>query len=78
LIKEEKQLLSSEFNQLSKLNDVQSMQTLLENHTLFRLDNVIVTPHNAFNSIEALQRIIDSSIQNIKNFDKGIPTNVVK
>src|SRR3990167_7940058 len=30
----------------------------LENHALARFPNVIITPHNAFNSAEALQRII--------------------
>jgi len=71
-IKEEKQLLSSESDQ------THNVQTLLENHILFQLDNAIVTPHNAFNSIEALERIIDTSIQNIKDFDKGSPKNIVR
>jgi len=71
-IKEEKQLLSSESDQ------AHNVQTLLENHILFQLDNAIVTPHNAFNSIEALERIIDTSIQNIKDFDNGSPKNIVR
>ncbi|MGV8172300.1 MAG: hydroxyacid dehydrogenase [Candidatus Woesearchaeota archaeon] len=71
-IMEEKQLLSSESNQAHDL------QTLIENHILFQLDNVVVTPHNAFNSIEALQRIIDTSVQNIKDFDNGSPQNLLK
>ncbi len=70
-IKEEKQLLSNQF--MPNCN----MQTLLENHILMQLDNVIITPHNAFNSAEALQRIIDTSIENIKDFDKNTPKNVV-
>jgi D-lactate dehydrogenase len=70
-IKEEKQLLSGEFNKTCNL------QTVLENHMLLQLDNVIITPHNAFNSEEALHRIIDTSIENIKNFQKKNPQNVV-
>ncbi len=69
-IKEEKQLLSDQFTSTC------NMQTLLENHLLMRLDNVIITPHNAFNSTEALQRIIDTSIENIVNFEKK-PQNII-
>jgi D-lactate dehydrogenase len=70
-IKEEKQLLSAEFSKECNL------QTLLENHILLQLDNVIVTPHNAFNSLEALQRIIDTTVDNIKNFLSNKPQNTV-
>ncbi|MGV8140825.1 MAG: hydroxyacid dehydrogenase [Candidatus Woesearchaeota archaeon] len=70
-IKEEKQILSTEFNKSCNL------QTLLENHILLQLENVVVTPHNAFNSIEALRRIIDTSIENIRNFSEGKPQNVI-
>jgi len=29
---------------------------------------VIITPHNAFNTQEALQRILDTDLENIKSF----------
>lgn len=70
-IKEERQLISSESDQAHNL------QILLANHILFRMDNVVVTPHNAFNSVEALRRIIDTSIQNIKDFYKGDVNNKI-
>ena len=44
---------------------------------LIAMPNVIMTPHTAFNTQEAFQRIIDTSIDNIVNFEKGTPTNVV-
>jgi len=69
-VKEEKELLSEEFNKTCNI------QTLIENHILLQLDNVIITPHNAFNSTEALQRILDTSIENIKNFEKK-PQNII-
>jgi len=59
LIKEEVQLLSKNF---SKKN----LKNLIENHLLLTFDDVIITPHNAFNSKEALQRILDTTIENIK------------
>jgi D-lactate dehydrogenase len=37
-----------------------------------------ITPHSAFYSIEALQRIMDTTIENINAFLKGKPANVVK
>jgi D-lactate dehydrogenase len=71
-MKEEKQLLSPEFNKSYNL------QTILENNILLRLDNAIVTPHNAFNSKEALQRIIDTTVDNIKSFLENKPQNVIE
>ncbi len=45
---------------------------------LTAMPNVVVTPHNAFNTQEAFLRILDTSIDNIVNFTKGAPTNIVK
>jgi D-lactate dehydrogenase len=41
------------------------------------MDNVIITPHMAFNSEEAVLRIIDTTVENIHGFLKGEPQNVV-
>ena len=70
-IKEEKQILSEEYNKTC------NPHTLLANHVLLKLDNVIVTPHTAFNSAEALRRIIDTSIENIKGFESKRPQNTL-
>lgn len=70
-IKEEKQILSKHFSQRCDLN------TLLQQHMLLTLPNVVVTPHNAFNSNEALIRILDTTIENINAFATGKPSNVV-
>ncbi|HBI25745.1 MAG: D-isomer specific 2-hydroxyacid dehydrogenase NAD-binding protein [Candidatus Wolfebacteria bacterium GW2011_GWC2_39_22] len=45
-----------------------NLKTVLENHVLIDLPNVLVTPHNAFNTQEALQRILDTDICNIQEF----------
>jgi len=37
-----------------------------QNQKLMTNDNVVITPHNAFNSTEAVNRIINTTIQNIK------------
>lgn len=58
-----------------------NLKTALANHVLIDMPNVIITPHNAFNTKEALQRILDTDIENIKSFiEKGevkfsIPVN---
>lgn len=54
------------------------LKTSLINNLLIDHPNTIVTPHNAFNSVEALQRIIDVTVQNIKSFTSGTITNQVK
>lgn len=53
------------------------LKVVLENNILMKMPNVLITPHNAFNSEEALRRILDITIQNIKSFIKGAPINVV-
>ena len=46
---------------------------------LLEHENVIVTPHNAFNSTEAVHRILDITIENIQSFiTTGRPANPVK
>jgi len=54
-----------------------SLRTLLFNHYLIDHPRVIITPHMAFNTKEALERILDTTIQNIKSFMKGKPINCV-
>lgn len=56
---------------------VHSMKTILENHVLMNMKNVIVTPHNAFNTKEAISRILDTSLENIQGFLSGQPVNIV-
>lgn len=46
----------------------QEIRTILANHILIDMPNVIMTPHSAFNTKEALARIIDKTINNINEF----------
>lgn len=54
-----------------------NLKTIISNHILIDLPNVVITPHNAFNTKEALERILDTTILNIKNFIDGKPTNTI-
>lgn len=53
-------------------------KVLKENHALLKYKNVIITPHNAFNTKEALNRILDSTIENINSILKHKSKNIVK
>lgn len=53
------------------------LKAVLENHYLINHPKVIVTPHNAFNSYQAMQRLIIKTIENIQAWEKGNPINVV-
>ncbi len=68
---EEESIIKEEIQLLSKNFPKENLQNLLENHLLLTFDNVIITPHNAFNSKEALQRILDTTIENIKSVISG-------
>ena len=70
-IKEERQILTKDF---PKTCDV---KTMLENHVLMERGNVIITPHNAFNSKEALERILETTVENIRGFEKKKVINKV-
>lgn len=73
---EDEQLMQDEDKMLS-CTDCQ-IRTSLMNNMLIDHPNTIITPHNAFNSTEALQRIIDVTVENIKEFINGKPRNVIK
>jgi D-lactate dehydrogenase len=70
-VREERELLAPGFAKTCNL------KTVLENHILLRQPNVVITPHNAFNSKEALQRILNTTVENIKSFAKNKPINIV-
>ncbi|MFW5746048.1 MAG: NAD(P)-dependent oxidoreductase [Nanoarchaeota archaeon] len=70
LIYEEKQLLDNEMNP-------EKWRQIVRDHKIFAMDNVVFTPHNAFNSKEALDRILDTTVQNIKGFARKDPENLV-
>ncbi len=53
------------------------LQSLLADHALLRLNNVIITPHNAFNTQEAVGRILDTTHRNLRAFLDGSPVNLV-
>lgn len=55
----------------------EELRVTLANHYLIDHPRVIVTPHVAFNTQEAVERIVSTTTDNIKSFAAGTPTNVV-
>lgn len=68
LIKEEKELLHADSN-------IDKLRTVIKDKVILKRENVVFTPHNAFNSKEALQRILDTSVDNLLSFVDGREVN---
>lgn len=75
---EEEEELSEEIDILTSFYKKKiDLKTLILNHVLINHPKVIITPHNAFNSEEALKRITNTTIENIKAFHSNNPVNQV-
>jgi D-lactate dehydrogenase len=76
---EEEGEIKNEINLLAGGNPTQeSLRTILEDHILMKMPNVLITPHVAFDSWEAVRRILEITIGNIKAFKEGKEENIVK
>jgi D-lactate dehydrogenase len=71
VIREEAELLRAAFRK------EHPMDTLLADHILLRLRNVYITPHSAFDTVEARQTILETTVDNIRSFAKGQARNLV-
>ncbi len=70
MIKEERQLLGKDYSR-------EMLDVMLKNHILLHRENVVITPHIAFDSKEALARILDETAANICGFYEGRVQNRV-
>ena len=55
----------------------EQLQSVLETRALLSRENVVLTPHIGFYSEEALGRIMETTIANIRGFLSGEPRNLV-
>jgi len=60
------------------LQDPERLKLMMRNGLLLQRENVIFTPHIGFYSREALQRILDTTVGNIKSFLDEAPANLVQ
>lgn len=70
-VREEAEVLKSVYEKKHDLT------ALLADHVLLRLRNVVITPHNAFNTEEATEQIVNTTIKNIQGFIHNNPQNSV-
>ncbi len=70
LLKDERQILAQSLAQ-------DKLRTPLLNHSLLNRDNVVITPHIAFNSREAVQRNLETTLENLQAYLHGRPQNLI-
>lgn len=69
-IQEERELLSSERN-------TEKLREVFRDKAIFEMENVVFTPHNAFNSKEAIERIYSTTIENIEGYGTEGERNII-
>ncbi len=74
---EEEEVLDKPWALFDSYINRDDLQELVTAHILREKPNVLITPHNAFNTKEAIERIVKTTYENIKNFLAGQPTNLV-
>ena len=70
-LREERQVLSQTYQATCDLT------TVLHGHMLIKDPRVVVTPHNGFNSVEAIERINQTTVENIIAQLEGELNNIV-
>ena len=78
VLEEEEQLREELALLAHQKSNPEQYKVMLENHALLNMPNVLITPHNAFNTQEAMMRVLQTTIDNLKAFKKGRVRNVVK
>ncbi len=57
--------------------DVFESEPILQGHALLRLENCICTPHIGYVEQDSYQQYFSSAFDNVSNFLRGTPTNIV-
>ncbi len=57
--------------------DVTEKEPIPEKHPLLELENIIITPHIAWTSVESRKKLLDAIVQNIQLFKKGETTDIM-
>lgn len=73
------EIIANEELFLSKIDCVKKdcLEKTLINHKLLDMPNVVITPHIAFDTTEAIQRILQTTIDNINGYIQGTLINKV-
>jgi D-3-phosphoglycerate dehydrogenase / 2-oxoglutarate reductase len=57
--------------------DVFESEPILQGHALLRLENCICTPHIGYVELDNYETLFSAAFDNVTNFIKGTPTNIV-
>ncbi|MGA2481693.1 MAG: NAD(P)-dependent oxidoreductase [Candidatus Acidiferrales bacterium] len=68
---EGEEFIQEEHQLLEKPQSIETLRAAVRNRVLLARDDVVFTPHNAFNSREAMQRILDTTIENLEAYRAG-------
>jgi len=74
---EGEEYISEEQEMLRSNQPAAVLRQIVRDQTLLRHENVVFTPHNAFNSREALLRILDTTVENIHGFLNDAPVRQI-
>lgn len=77
IIKKMQSVFSKQECRIQDSDRVKELQILMCNARLLARNNVIFTPHVAFNSLEAVARINQMTVDNIEAFIAGTPIHVI-
>lgn len=69
---EEECYFEDDLEYMSDLADQCDPQVIMEDHILLNRDDVLITPHNAFNSQEALERIEETTLRNLRKKENPV------
>jgi len=54
-----------------------AVEPIQADNPLLKAKNIIITPHNAWATLAARKRLMDTTVENIRAFRDGNPINVV-
>lgn len=69
--------ITEDFELISSNKNPELIRQIYRDREIFKMDNVVYTPHSGFNSKEALDRLIKNSISNMKFVIAGNLSNLV-
>lgn len=67
---EEEEAMKKEIGSKSADLPKEKLKDILDDHLLLHFDKALVTPHNAFNTKEAIERILEKTASNVKQIAK--------
>lgn len=57
--------------------DLKCVRTALVTQKLFNMENVVITPHIAYNTTQSVNYLLETSFNNVRDYQKGMYTNRV-